>query len=123
MIKTTHEDKNGNNTDFKSCKKGNSIIVDGREIHGVTDDIPTNITVPLIIQSELGVVLNGEFTVSKRDYEYYEKAHEDLKRLHNIKRSKYIKLGIEVSDELDKTLFEESVREIAMANYYNGERK
>lgn len=44
---------------------------------------------------------------------------EEIERLYNIKLSKYIKQGVEVSDELDAVLYEEAIKEIATANYIN----
>ena len=43
----------------------------------------------------------------------------EVERLYNIKLSKYIKQGVEVSDELDDILYEEAMREVAMSNYIN----
>lgn len=43
----------------------------------------------------------------------------EVERLYNIKLSKYIKQGVEVSDELDTVLYEEAIKEIATANYIN----
>lgn len=40
---------------------------------------------------------------------------ELVKRLYNVKLSKYIKQGVEVSDELDAVLYEEAMREVAMS--------
>ena len=44
---------------------------------------------------------------------------DDIKRLYGIKLSKYIKNGIEVSDELDSVLYVEAIREIVALNYIN----
>ena len=44
---------------------------------------------------------------------------ELVERLYNVKLSKYIKQGVEVSDELDAVLYEEAMREVAMSNYIN----
>lgn len=43
----------------------------------------------------------------------------EIERLYNIKLSKYIKKGIEVSDELDAVLYLEAIKEIASANFIN----
>lgn len=44
---------------------------------------------------------------------------ELVERLYNVKLSKYIKQGVEVSDELDAVLYEEAMREVATSNYIN----
>lgn len=43
----------------------------------------------------------------------------EVERLYHVKLSKYIKQGVEVSDELDAVLYEEAMREAAAANYIN----
>lgn len=43
----------------------------------------------------------------------------EVERLYNIKLSKYIRQGVEVSDELNDILYEEAMREVAMSNYIN----
>ena len=43
----------------------------------------------------------------------------EVDRLYNIKLSKYIKQGVEVSDELDAVLYEEAIRETAIRKYIN----
>lgn len=43
----------------------------------------------------------------------------EVERLYNIKLSKYIKQGVEVSDELDAVLYEEAIRETVTRKYIN----
>lgn len=44
---------------------------------------------------------------------------EEIENLYHIKLSKYIKKGVEVTDELDDVLYEEAMREAAAATYIN----
>lgn len=43
----------------------------------------------------------------------------EVERLYNIKLSKYIKQGVEVSDELDAVLYEEAIKEAVTRAYIN----
>lgn len=43
----------------------------------------------------------------------------EVERLYHIKLSKYIKQGVEVSDELDAVLYEEAIRETVTRKYIN----
>lgn len=44
-----------------------------------------------------------------------------IEELYNLKRSKY--KGDFITDELDRVLFDEAVKEVACAAYLNGGRK
>ena len=48
-----------------------------------------------------------------------ERTDKDIEWLYNIKLSKYVDRGIEVSDELDDVLYEEAVLETLMRSYVN----
>ena len=43
----------------------------------------------------------------------------EIERLYHIKLSKYIKKGIEVTDELDDVLYKEAVKEVFAITYIN----
>lgn len=43
----------------------------------------------------------------------------EVERLYNIKLSKYINQGVEVTDELDAVLYEEAIKETVTRAYIN----
>lgn len=44
---------------------------------------------------------------------------EKIERLYNIKLRRYIKNGVEISDELDDVLYREAINEVMLMSYVN----